>query len=172
MPGPGPFPGEHSVSGSLERASFLYTVRDAMDLAGQCVAQFNNSSYKSSDDATVSVNFGPVRTLRNTSSYWKSAGEACAYISAAAVQGGLPSDSRYDIRVVGSIENRTIAFQGHNLNDVMVQCLNYHSDNNLPSVDDIVVLTKNGRVRVLRNTSSYWKSASEVCNQIMQAIQL
>ena len=170
-PTPGPFPGDYSVSGSLERDSFFYSVRDAMDMAGQCVAQFNNSSYKSSADATVSVNFGTIQTIRNNSSYWRSAGEACAYVSAAAVRYGLPSDSSYDIRVVGAIERKTMMLQGFNLNDIMVQCLNFHADTNLSSVDDIVVLTRSGQVRVLRNNSSYWKSASEVCNQVMQAIQ-
>lgn len=172
-PGPGPRPPRPprprltTVSGSIENTSFVFDASDSMDLAAQCIGQFEGQ-IGSVDDATVSVNFSEKVTL-HTSGWWKSAGEVCTVIAAKATELGLPAKSGFGYTAIGSIEEQTYMFKGHSLKDILVQCTDFYNNQVRKSVDDITIF--NGSELVRKHTSGWWSNSNEVCNVIIQEIK-
>jgi hypothetical protein len=156
-----------TVSGSIESTSFVFDVRDAMDLAYQCVSQFKGK-LGNSDDATVSVNFSAERKL-HTSGWWRSAGEVCGEIAAASVTMGLKPKTGYSFTAIGTIEAKSFAFQGNSLRDVLLQCTDFYNAEVAGNVDDLTVF--NGTEFVKNHTSGWWTNANQVCTIIIQQIK-
>ncbi len=173
-PGPGPRPPRpslHSVRGNIETSDFNFEVEDLGDLYGQCsnfVRQIFGTN--SVDDIKVSINFGEVVTLRNSSTYWKGDFQVCNQIIAVARNAGVRSNHR-DRIVTGSIEDKSFHFSAVNVNDLSRQCEEFVSSQSLNSVDDIIVSVNFSEPRVLRNSSSYWKGPFEICQQVLQNIR-
>jgi hypothetical protein len=169
-PAPPPQPRGVVFKGKFETAEFTFEARDLYQLNTQCTTFVLSNGLTNVDDISVSVNFGPIQILRNTSSYWKTPYQICAQLNPIAQAAGLQAPRGQTI-VVGSIETVDFEFAGYNVADISRQCeMLVNSKSSLSNVDDIIMSVNFGTPLVLRNTSGYWKGAFEICNQIIQKL--
>lgn len=169
LPPPPPSQLRQSVRGDIESKVFNFEVMDLLDLHNQCtsfVAQQVGSN-ASVDDINVSINYGPSRTLRNSSSYWKGEAHICAQIEEVARGQGLTYRGPW-ITYTGTIESTSFMFSAVSIADLGRQCDEFVNRNGISSVDDITVSVNLGPLKTLRNSSSYWKNSFEICQQILQ----
>ncbi len=181
-PGPGPTPNPYpypnpnpgygttvgvilSVASNSSSRMIVLEGYGNSDLYSQCMQQVPNGP--SIDEITVVANNSSVRRSVNSSSYWNRTADICNI-----VMSNISVSSNYNmpIDIYGSVENRQLSIRAMTKVDAFIQC---HSQvANMGSVDDISLSINNSPMRALRNQSAYWKNASQVCNVIMQQIDL
>lgn len=76
----------------------------------------------------------------------------------------IPAPPSY--MVLGNMENVAFNFRVSNLQDLFQQCSVYFKNNRLSAVDDIQVSVNSEPMQALRNSSGYWKTATETCVQV------
>ncbi len=162
--------GRYSVRGKMERQSFDFVVTDLADLYTQCTAFVKSKASGSVDEIEVSVNFGASQRLYNSSSYWKTSFAKCMQIINVAKAQGIQMD-RGQVLVIGKIERQSFEFTARDVIGINQQCEQFYNQKNLGSVDEIEVSANFAPAKRLYNSSSYWRSAFEVCQQIIQAIR-
>lgn len=162
----------HSVRGLMERKSFEFVGSSLETLNDQCVDFYQSNYMGSVDDITVSVDFGAETAIRNSSSYWKSAGEVCGQIMSTVRSKGVRHVSdTYSYIVTGNMELKTFTFKGYDVIDINQQCTNFYDKNYIGSVDDIELSVNFHTPIKKHNSSSYWKSSFEVCQQIISELR-
>lgn len=169
-PTPPPPPGgaRYLVRGDIESKGFTFEVTNLLSLYTQCTDFVKNQIGNSSvDDINISIDFGPVQKLRNSSSYWKGEAQVCNQIVEVARKSGITYDNS-ELAYIGTIEQQSFMFRGYSLLDINKQCESFVNSSSLSSVDDITVSVNLGPVKTLRNSSSYWKGSFEICQQILQ----
>ena len=168
QPNPPPYSQRQLVRGTVENVEFSFEVEDLMGLHQQCVAFVSSKALLSVDDIQVSINFGPIETLRNAADYWKGANRVCAQIEQKAKARGLALPRTGQWILIGTVETVDFSFTGYDKIEINRQCENFLNQKGLRSVDDIVVSTNFGSEQVLRNAADYWKNNIEICSQIMK----
>lgn len=160
------------VRGVVERSSFTFEGYSLDELYGQCESFYQNEIRGSSvDDIEVSTNFGPTDKLRNSSSFWKTSAEVCGQIIGSVRRNSSLPVSRHDRYVlIGKIENTPYRLRGRDLIELNRECEAHYAATRPGSVDDITVSVNFGPEIVLRNSSSYWRTAFEVCQQIIARV--
>ena len=76
----------------------------------------------------------------------------------------------YDYIVMGNIEEKAFTFRGMDKIDINDECVSFYKSQSINNVDDIVLSVNFGKEIVKRNSSSYWKSSFEVCQQIVSEL--
>lgn len=166
-PNPPPYePVVINFRGKIELAEYNFNANNLFDLNSQCMAFVSANRLSSVDDITVSVDYRPIETLKNRSSYWKGSVQVCQQILNIAAKAGLKVRSGYTV-VSGSIENAEFVFEVNGRSDLYSQCENLVKNSNITSADDMIVSVNFTKEKVLRNGSSYWKGATEICNQLI-----
>lgn len=70
------------------------------------------------------------------------------------------------VSVKGDIENQAFSFDIYDLHGLHTQCVAFVKSKNLTQVDDIKVSVNLGQIRILKNDSSWWRGANQICQQI------
>lgn len=164
-----PYPSNHLVLGRMENTSFNFSVTDIDSLFQQCADFYRDNRIGNVDEIEVSVNSEAPQRLFNSSSYWKTATEACMQVVHAARTQGVPDSLRYGVMVVAAIESKwEMILRGNNRNDIVQECMRQYQALGMAgsSVDEIDASLNYGQPQRMTNASSYWKDAASVCLQI------
>ncbi|GEM_PF-3340664 len=162
-PNPGPNPSYGmTVTAIVENTLVVLQGVSNGDLYNQCMQRVPNSAV---DEITMVTNNGAVRRLVNSSSYWNRATDTCNVIMS-----NIVNEASYNtmIDVYGSLENRQLSIRASSKADALSQC--YSQAANMGQIDDMSISVNNSPLRQLRNNSSYWKNAGQICLVVMQQI--
>ncbi len=157
----------NSIRGQIENQSFNFDGSSRQDIFDQCVAFVQSKGLIKVDDISVSVNFRDAVVLRNSSSYWNGAGEVCLQVNDVLIREGIQAD-RSLLSFDGAMETYGFSFRGRSFAEVSTQCEAFVKAKGLSQVDDIVVSVNMEPLKVLRNSSSYWRGSFEICQQVLQ----
>jgi len=168
---PPPPVGRYSIAGVIENSTFNFTVLNLQELYEQCATFVQANRITSVDDISISVNYGPTRTVKNNTSYWKGTIQICMQITGIAKSEGVYYNPSHGRSVIGTIENLEFNFRAYDIPSLSDQCTQFVNNSNIKSVDDITMSIDFGQTIVLRNNTSYWKNSFEICQQIIQNIR-
>jgi hypothetical protein len=163
-PNPNPYPGNYgmTVTAIVENTLVVLQGYSNGDIFNQCMQRVPNTAV---DEITMVTNNSAVRRLVNSSSYWNRAADTCTVI-----MNNISNEASYNtmIDVYGTLENRPLSIRASSKADALSQC--YSQSANIGQIDDMSISVNNSPLRVLRNQSSYWKNAGQVCLVVMQQI--
>lgn len=163
-PGPSPYPGNFGmeVTAIIENRLVVLQGYSNSDIFNQCMQQVPNSA---ADEITMVTNNSSTRRLVNNTSYWSRTADICNVIMT-----NISNEASYNsfIDVFGTLENRSLSIRASSKADALSQC--YSQAASIGSIDDISISVNNSQLRQLRNSSSYWKNAGEICFVVMQQI--
>ncbi|MFY7991778.1 MAG: hypothetical protein ACOVP4_00680 [Bacteriovoracaceae bacterium] len=163
-PYPNPGPGNYGmeVTAIVENRLVVLQGYSRGDLFNQCMQQVPNLAV---DEITMVTNNSSTRRLVNNTSYWNRTADICNVIMT-----NISNEVSYSsfIDVFGTLENRSLSIRTSSKADALSQC--YSQAASIGSIDDISISVNNSQLRQLRNNSSYWKNAGEICFVVMQQI--
>lgn len=163
-PNPNPYPGNYgsTVSAIIGNQLVVLQGYSNSDIFNQCMQSAPNNQV---DEITMVTNNSPVRRLVNSSSYWRNRSEICTVI-----MNNMTNEASYNtlIDVYGTLENRQLSIRASNKAEALSQC--YSQAANIGQIDDMTISVNNSPLRALRNGSSYWRNASQICLVVMQQI--
>ena len=164
---PGPL---STITANIESSPYSFKVKGTADLLMQCLEQRSGNA-SNTDDIEVTLNYTQSKTIRNSSSWWKGSLATCAALAEAASDLGLKKGVKRGKFIVGfSVEGKesmTHTVQGKTATAIGDKCMNkLEMDGN---ADDIAISVNGKQFVELHNSSSWWKTKSEVCTLVVQA---
>jgi hypothetical protein len=168
-PNPNPYPNPYPPTVDLDVTVVLEN--SVMQLRGYSVADINSQCLRqvpfgSFDKMTLVTNNSNVRFL-TTYSWWRDAREICGEVSRNI---DLYSRSiRGFVDVYGDMERQPFSIRAYSKAEALAQCADAYRTTRTSMVDEINLSVNNSAYRRL-TTYSWWKNASEVCNEVMKVI--
>jgi len=164
-PNPNPYPPttDLDVTVILDNSVMQLRGYSVSDINSQCMRQVPFGSF---DKMTLVTNNSNVRFL-TTYSWWRDAREICGEVTR-----NLDTYSR-NIRgmidVYGDMERQPFSIRAYSKAEALAQCADAYRISRLSSVDEINLSVNNSAYRRL-TTYSWWRNASEVCNEVMKVV--
>lgn len=168
---PAPPTSRYTIAGVIENSTFNFSVFNLQELYDQCAIFVQDNRISTVDDISISVNYGPTRSVKNNNSYWRGMSQICMQMTALAKADGVYYNPSAGRSVIGTIETFEFNFRAYDKASLSDQCTQFVNGNNIRSVDDIVMSVDFGQAIVLKNNTSYWKNSFEICQQIIQNIR-
>lgn len=171
-PGGGSY--RYIVTATVERTDITIEGDSLTELYSSCEAAFKKNGLREKEafnDLSYSLNFGRQEEMTNTYSYWHGYGKACQLITTSLKEkNSIPvSDSRVGFIFMGTMEKESFYFQARSYAEINTQCVEFYNRKRVGAVNDITVSVDFGSIKTFTNTYSYWRTANEVCYQILQA---
>lgn len=168
-PNPNPYPNPYppttdlDVTVILEDSVMQLRGYSSADINSQCMRQVPFGSF---NKMTLVTNNSNVRHVTSYS-WWRDAREICGEVSR-----NLDMYSRSIrglIDVYGTMERVPFSIRAYSKAEALAQCADAYRMTRASDVDEITLSVNNGANRRL-STYSWWRDASEVCNEVMKVI--
>ncbi len=164
-PNPNPYPPTNDLDVTVILDNSVMQLRgySVSDINSQCMRSVPFGSF---DKMTLVTNNSNVRHL-TTYSWWRDAREICGEVTR-----NLDTYSRSIrgiIDVYGDMERQPFSIRAYSKAEALAQCADAYRLSRLSSVDDMSLSVNNGAYRRV-TTYSWWRNASEVCNEVMKVI--
>jgi hypothetical protein len=168
-PYPNPRPNPYPPTSDLDVTVILDNT--VMQMRGYSVADINSQCMRQApfgmfDKMSIVTNNSNVRFL-TTYSWWRDAYEICGEV--ARNIDVYSRNIRGMIDVYGDIERQPFSIRAYSKAEALAQCADAYRATRSSSVDEINLSVNNGPYRRL-TTYSWWRNASEVCNEVMKVI--
>lgn len=164
-PNPNPYPptADLDVTVVLENSVMQLRGYSVADINAQCLRQ---APFGRFDKMTLVTNNANVRFL-TTYSWWRDSREICSEVTR--YLDVYSRNIRGMIDVYGDMERQPFSIRAYSKAEALAQCAEAYRLSGLSFVDEMTFSVNNGPTR--RVTSySWWKNASEVCNEVMKVI--
>jgi len=157
----------YAVNGTIQGNSYAFTVNSLNQLSDQCVSFVQSKGLNRIDSVEVSINFGAIQARTNVASYWTSSNDICSQVLQVARAAGVTVDSSLGRTAVGSIQGNDYKFVG-DLATMSTQCGSFVASKGLNRIDNITISIDFGDVHTSTNSTEYWTTSFDICQQILQ----
>ena len=183
----------YTVTGRIESTSYFFIGANRDQIISQCYNHYKNIPNPDYvDEIYWSLNGSSEKKLYNKSEFWKTKNEVCGKL-VYAIASSVPSkaeiiaeqkyneliskwiqdqnNSKAAYKVTGKLELFKFFFFGESQEEIRSQCNEiYQYIPNPDSVDEIYISLNGSTEAKLYNSSSFWKTQNEVCNQVINSI--
>jgi len=183
----------YKVTGKFEQIKYFFFGANRDEIMSQCNDYYQYITNPAQvDEIFWSVNGSSEQRLYNKSEYWKTKNEVCGQIenvikSSVPTKAEIVAEQKYNeliskwnqdqhnskvaYKITGRFEQTKYFFFGESQEEIRSQCDEiYQYIPNPDSIDEIYISLNGSNEAKLYNSSSFWKTQNEVCNQVINAI--